>query len=37
LEIEEAQQIVLKFLGTRFEGGRHEKRVDKIPIKDKES
>ena len=27
---EEAKQIVEAFLGAEFEGGRHERRVDKI-------
>ena len=30
ISIEEAIQIVEVFLDTEFEGGRHEKRVDKI-------
>ena len=28
----EAEQIIQTFLNTPFEGGRHEKRVNKIPI-----
>lgn len=28
----EAVDIVEKFLGTGFEGGRHQRRVDKIPL-----
>jgi ribose 5-phosphate isomerase B len=30
---EEAKEMVLIFLTTRFEGGRHQTRVDKIPCK----
>ncbi len=30
---EEAKDIVDKFLGTEFEGGRHKIRIDKIPVK----
>jgi len=30
---EEAIEIVKVFLTTDFEGGRHQKRIDKIPIK----
>jgi ribose 5-phosphate isomerase B len=30
IDIELAKQIVLTFLTTHFEGGRHQKRVDKI-------
>jgi len=29
----EAKQIVKIFLTTSFEGGRHKRRIDKIPIK----
>jgi ribose 5-phosphate isomerase B len=29
----EAIQIVKVFLTTSFEGGRHKRRIDKIPIK----
>ena len=29
---EEAQSIVEIFLNTQFEGGRHQKRIDKIPL-----
>ena len=29
----EARKIVLTFLTTKFEGGRHERRIKKIPIK----
>ncbi len=28
-----AQQIVMKWLETDFEGGRHQRRIDKIPIR----
>ncbi len=30
---EEAIKIVDTFLSTSFEGGRHQKRIDKIPVK----
>lgn len=30
---EEAYNILVKFLNTPFEGGRHQKRIDKIPVK----
>lgn len=29
---DEAVRILEKFLGTEFEGGRHQRRVDKIPM-----
>lgn len=29
----EARQIVKSFLGSEFEGGRHQRRVEKIPAK----
>ena len=32
IENTEAAQIVDKFLATAFEGGRHQKRIDKIPV-----
>lgn len=32
ISIEEAKQFVNTFLSTDFEGGRHQKRVDKIAI-----
>ncbi len=32
---EEAQEIVERFLTTDFEGGRHQRRVEKIPLQDK--
>lgn len=31
--IEEAKTIILAFLSAEFEGGRHQKRIDKIPLK----
>ena len=31
LEKEEIEEIIKSFLETRFEGGRHEGRVKKIP------
>ena len=30
---EEAEKIVNVFLNTGFEGGRHQRRIDKIPAK----
>lgn len=30
---DEAVQIVEQFLNTEFEGGRHQRRIDKIPVK----
>ncbi|MFK7781559.1 ribose 5-phosphate isomerase B [Psychroserpens sp.] len=30
--VQQAIQIVETFLNTEFEGGRHQKRIDKIPI-----
>jgi len=33
LEVNEVKQIVKVFLSTEFEGGRHARRVNKIPIK----
>lgn len=30
---EEAIEMVKTFLGTPFEGGRHQNRIDKIPVK----
>ena len=32
ITIEEAKAIVDIFLSTSFEGGRHQKRIDKIPL-----
>ncbi|WP_251620909.1 ribose 5-phosphate isomerase B [Odoribacter lunatus] len=29
---EEAEEIVSRFLTTEFEGGRHQRRVEKIPV-----
>lgn len=29
----EAEKIMTKFLYSEFEGGRHQKRIDKIPVK----
>ncbi len=31
LRLEEALEIVEVFINTQFEGGRHERRVNKIP------
>ncbi len=33
ISISEATGIVDRFLGTPFDGGRHKRRVDKIPLK----
>ena len=33
ISIEKAIEIVKVFLNTEFEGGRHQRRVDKIPVK----
>ena len=30
---EEAKKIVDEYLNTAFEGGRHQRRIDKIPVK----
>ena len=30
---EEAQNVIDTFLSTAFEGGRHQRRIDKIPVK----
>jgi len=34
LDLEEAKKIVDRFLNTEFEGGRHAKRIAKIPLKE---
>jgi ribose 5-phosphate isomerase B len=34
---DEATQILAKWLETPFEGGRHERRVEKIETKDEEN
>jgi len=31
--LSEAKQITKAFVETKFEGGRHQRRVDKIPVK----
>jgi len=31
--VDEAKQIIDAFLSSEFEGGRHQRRIDKIPIK----
>lgn len=33
LTYEEAQEIADRFLTTEFEGGRHQRRIEKIPLK----
>ncbi len=30
---EEAEKIMTEFFESQFEGGRHQKRIDKIPVK----
>ena len=30
---EEADRIMTEFFATDFEGGRHQRRIDKIPVK----
>jgi ribose 5-phosphate isomerase B len=32
ISFDEAVQIVEKFLNTPFDGGRHQRRIDKIPL-----
>jgi ribose 5-phosphate isomerase B len=34
LTLETAKKIVDEFLSAHFEGGRHQRRIDKIPIKE---
>lgn len=34
ISLTEAEKIINAFLTTPFEGGRHQRRIDKIPIKD---
>lgn len=33
ITLERAKEIVTIFLNTPFEGGRHQRRIDKIPVK----
>ena len=33
IDNETASQIMEQFFNTEFEGGRHQKRIDKIPVK----
>jgi len=33
IQLEQAKEIVDTFLNTEYEGGRHEQRLDKIPLK----
>ncbi len=33
INTEEANKILNEFFSTEFEGGRHQRRIDKIPIK----
>ena len=33
ISTEEADMILTEFFSTEFEGGRHQKRIDKIPVK----
>ena len=32
ISLDEAKKIVDAYLGARFEGGRHQRRIDKIPV-----
>lgn len=32
ISLDEAKEITDTWLGTEFEGGRHQKRIDKIPL-----
>ena len=32
VSLDEAKEIVKKFINTEFEGGRHLKRINKIPL-----
>ncbi|MDE8697852.1 RpiB/LacA/LacB family sugar-phosphate isomerase, partial [Bacteroides cellulosilyticus] len=33
ISTEEAVMIMREFFSTQFEGGRHQKRIDKIPVR----
>jgi ribose 5-phosphate isomerase B len=33
ISTDEASAILTEFFGTSFEGGRHQRRIDKIPVK----
>lgn len=33
ISVDLAKKIVMKFLGSSFEGGRHQRRVEKIPCR----
>ncbi len=33
VSVEEAKAIITAFLDAKFEGGRHQRRIDKIPVK----
>ena len=33
IDLETAKEIAQAFIETRFEGGRHQRRVDKIPCR----
>ena len=33
ISTEEADMILTEFFSTQFEGGRHQNRIDKIPVK----
>ncbi len=33
INLEQAKEIVTAFLTSEFEGGRHKRRIDKIPLK----
>lgn len=34
IDTEQAREIVITFLETEYEGGRHQKRLEKIPLKE---
>ena len=33
ISTEEADMILTEFFSTKFDGGRHQNRIDKIPVK----
>ena len=33
ISTDEAEKIVDAYLGAEFEGGRHQRRIDKMPLK----
>lgn len=36
ITFDEARNIIITFLNTKFEGGRHQKRIEKIPLNSNE-